>query len=353
MSSLGNNKNTVNLKKPLTNNGWNSVSGYDPSKLQIVTTNLSGRCTFECPYCHSDSGEAEKDELKLDSILRIIDQASDLGAKVLWIAGKGEPTIDPNFKEVVKEANNHKLVTIVSTNAAAIDKNMAKFMYLNNVSPEVKIPTFDREIYNLLAGKPADSNTYDKFINGLDALKEAGYGKIIDETNRVTRMSAMILLAKPSYSGLEEVFKYCNDNNITPSVNQVIPAGRILKNRTYDKFFVSEEDNKRLFSKASAIMGYVLPEEDCQIKKGIFIDSNGDILTDNHGNSCDIQIEGETHLIGNVNNMSLEEAWSIILDKRENAPKCLYEPHHEPGIFSICQKGLCAIENYKSISHKS
>ena len=65
--------------------------------------------------------------------------------------------------------------------------------------------SFDKEIYNLLAGKPKDSEVYDNFIKGLKALKEVGYGKT--DKNRVTRMSAMILLAKPSYKGLEEVFE--------------------------------------------------------------------------------------------------------------------------------------------------
>lgn len=79
---------------------------YDKSELDFIKKNkllrhiyvgVSAACDLRCIYCQTKSGKAMPGEMTLDERTNLLDQAKKLGCKLVHIAARGEPTIDPLF----------------------------------------------------------------------------------------------------------------------------------------------------------------------------------------------------------------------------------------------------------------
>ncbi|UCG95523.1 MAG: radical SAM protein [archaeon] len=342
--------------KPLVTKGWNRdiIKEYRSGKLPILTINMTRECNLDCIYCHTDAGEKDKNELNSREWIKIIDESKELGNEVLWIGGRGEPLLDRAFEDVIKHANDIGLTTILNTNGTLITKDKAKFLYENNVSPEVKIISFDEDIYDYLAGTKGKL----PFLRqGLKNMIETGYGQIIEETDdsRVTRISGMLLLAKPAYKSMPEVFKFCAENNFTPSISDVVAAGRVVKNRNLEELKLTEKENEKLLEKGSKIMGYPLKGgfEDCHIQYGVFVQNNGHLIVDRFGMSCDVCDYEGRRSIGNLRGISLKEGWELIKNERKKNEKYISRAYDEfrcysNKCFSACPMALQSQKDYYS-----
>ena len=305
--------------KPLVADGWDFdyLEKYLEGKVPILTINMTGKCNYACPYCSTNAGVKDKYELNAAEWIDIIKDSHALGTEVIWIAGKGEPLLDSAFKEVVEYANSLNMTTILNTNASLIDQEMATFLYDNHVVPEIKMVSLNEKIYDELSGK---KNTYDNFINGVDNLLDAGYGQIIRETEdaRITNCSGLVLLAKPALESLPEVFQYCKEQNIAPTVSDVVATGRIIQLQNLNDFILSDEENRRLNKKASEIMEYPFESglQECYINLGLFVLNNGDLVVNQYGMSCDICCPKSKVVIGNLKEMTVADGWKKIKDMR-------------------------------------
>jgi|GEM_PF-2040009 len=338
------------LKKPLVTRGWDMdiLANYELGDVSLVMGNMTGECNYDCIYCHTDAGEKDENELNADEWIRILDESKELGNRVFWIGGKGEPLLDPAFNEVIVHANDIGLTTVLNTNGSLITKKRANFLYEHNVSPEVKIITFDEGVYDYLSGTKGN---LPKLRKGLNNLIESGYGRIVEETDdaRITRISGMLLMAKPAYQSMPDVFKYCDRNNFTPVVSDVVASGRVVKRRNLDELMLSNEEKKKVWEIGSKIMGYPLNKgiEECPIQYGIVIQNNGDLIVDTYGMSCDVCDYKGRHAAGNLREIPLKEGWKRINEERkinETARKLAYTRFKEE--CSDCQASC-------SMAHKS
>ena len=62
---------------------------------------LSRACNLRCVYCYAESGLPMDNELTLDEIFSVIDQAVELGARKIIILGGGEPTLYKDLFTVI------------------------------------------------------------------------------------------------------------------------------------------------------------------------------------------------------------------------------------------------------------
>ncbi len=89
----------------------------DPEKNNLLELGLflSKRCNAACPNCYC--GESRKDgELTREQKEEVILQAKALGAKVVYTAGAGEPTIDKDFLHLAKFIHEQEIEWIVYSN---------------------------------------------------------------------------------------------------------------------------------------------------------------------------------------------------------------------------------------------
>lgn len=84
----------------------------DSSIIQIHPTR---RCNLRCLHCYSDSGPNRRDEIPIDILRGILDDAADLEYRVLSVSG-GEPLMYRPLADLLAHAHAHQMRTLVTTN---------------------------------------------------------------------------------------------------------------------------------------------------------------------------------------------------------------------------------------------
>ena len=71
----------------------------------------------------------------MDLFKRIIDEASDLNIKALTLGSRGEPTMHPNFSEMIEYINKkgNFLEVKINTNASFLTEKLSHSILKNNV----------------------------------------------------------------------------------------------------------------------------------------------------------------------------------------------------------------------------
>ena len=82
--------------------------------LSELVLELTDWCPLNCKHCSSNSGPTCRNHLSGEAALRLVREASELGAAKISLGG-GEPTASPNLLAVVESANRHLLAAEVFT----------------------------------------------------------------------------------------------------------------------------------------------------------------------------------------------------------------------------------------------
>jgi radical SAM protein with 4Fe4S-binding SPASM domain len=91
--------------------------------LRLAIAVTSG-CNLKCIHCSLNAGTCAPNELTKDEIIKLINDARELGLVTLPITG-GEPTIRKDLLEILKYANKKGLGIILNTNGLCVNKNYA------------------------------------------------------------------------------------------------------------------------------------------------------------------------------------------------------------------------------------
>jgi MoaA/NifB/PqqE/SkfB family radical SAM enzyme len=85
------------------------------------------RCNLKCKYCYAQGLEKEMStDMSLNDFIQLILWAKDKGWKVIRFLG-GEPTVHPNFSEMVDICSRHGMQTTMSTNNVFSAQVRSKF----------------------------------------------------------------------------------------------------------------------------------------------------------------------------------------------------------------------------------
>lgn len=98
---------------------------------RYVLLDLAGRCNLDCIYCrrfsqwNKDYWKKQHRELAgfmdFEVVKNLLTEAGDLGVETILFVGGGEPTLHPNFKEIIGLVKNHGLKFNFSTNGALLN----------------------------------------------------------------------------------------------------------------------------------------------------------------------------------------------------------------------------------------
>jgi len=127
--------------------------------LNEISIEIIRKCPNACIHCSSVSGEFCTEIVNIEKIVSIIDDAKDLGAKVICLSG-GEPFLHPNIIDIVSYIHQKGLACYIYTSGITFDENM-------NRSP------LSQSVLNAIAGKVA------KLIFNIEASTESTYNKIM------------------------------------------------------------------------------------------------------------------------------------------------------------------------------
>lgn len=296
---------------------------------------LSNRCNLNCPYCYVEDKESIRkvrhhDELSYSEILEVINELHSCGARTINIVGAGEPTIDPDFEEIIEHISKKQIKTVLFTNGIRLynETTLAKFLLKNNVSVVIKYNSSNPEIQDLLVGRQGYTLKRDATI---EMLIDLGFN-----SHYPTKLGIDVIVNKGNYREVPEILKWCRENNIYPIIGGYIPSGRTsegvfcgfnsIRNQTDDlqTKIISilepitnlEKDNLvNDLKKVDAIFNIDYPQNPayycgglCTQTLGLYITINGEIYL------CiakrNIQNSSEDALLGNIKNQdSIINIW--------------------------------------------
>ena len=226
-----------------------AISG---TRLLNPSIDLSNTCNLNCPYCYVEkvgslNKKKKENELKLSSYKSIIDKLAKAGAKTINIIGAGEPTIDPNFREISEYIKSLGIKVLVATNGIEISKSdfLIDFLCDIDASIVIKVNSFVSELQDSLVGQKGYSAHRDIALN---KLIDFGFNKV-----KPTRLGINTLLMKSNLNQIFDIFKFCRENNITLICGNYMPTGRTESSIFQGEYLLENKSKKDLFEPISSV----------------------------------------------------------------------------------------------------
>ncbi len=138
---------------------------------------ISGACNLACKHCWIaptyQSGGDGGQHVELEYVRKAIREAKPLGLRSVKLTG-GEPTLHPQFREIVSLIDEAGLGIIIETNGTLVDDDLAGFLkgtpHVSFISVSVDGAT--AETHEWLRGVPG---CYAAALNGIKALVQVGF----------------------------------------------------------------------------------------------------------------------------------------------------------------------------------
>ena len=200
-----------------------ALAARDEEKLLTMRAETSLICNIKCRYCNGASGEAPPGEISFKAIKDVISQVKDLGGESVVVIGGGEPTIYPDFKDLIKYINEKKgMIPVIFTNTTTMNLNLAKFLYDQNVSVLTKLDSLKEKTQDFLANR---KGTFKKIMSGFENLKTAGFGNY---SNGRLRYGASFVTTSLTLDETPDIWRFCREENMYPNQELLIPRGRAI-----------------------------------------------------------------------------------------------------------------------------
>ena len=135
-----------------------------------LTWELTYACNLSCVHCLSSSGRRDPDELSTQECKRLIDEFERMQIFYVNIGG-GEPTVRPDFWELLDYAVEHHVGVKFSTNGFRITPDRARRLAATDyVDVQVSLDGATAEVNDPIRG----SGTYNAALNAMQNLRDAG-----------------------------------------------------------------------------------------------------------------------------------------------------------------------------------
>ena len=135
-----------------------------------LTWELTYACNLSCVHCLSSSGRRDPGELSTAECLRVIDELESMQVFYVNIGG-GEPTVRPDFWDIVQYATEHHVGVKFSTNGIRITDEAARRLAASDyVDVQISLDGATAEINDAVRGP----GSYAVAVQAMDRLAAAG-----------------------------------------------------------------------------------------------------------------------------------------------------------------------------------
>lgn len=253
-----------------------------PLMLDIETTNF---CNSHCRMCSRKLMSRKPRHMSFEHFRKIVDEGVREGAPFLRIHGWGEPTLHPEVVRQIKYASQNGVTTRLTTNGTMFLKqpNLPQDLMMAGVS----------EIYFSMQG--LDKKSYEKIRTPLSFNDFVLSVQTVDSVRRA-------LGTKTFLSITTSIFR---DENIPEQLESFKDffspyADKLAVDFTHMTFLEDEED----VSNYEDLYMFQRVRRPCiEVLIKTHINSYGDILF------CGMDYDGNLHKIGNLDQMTIKEAW--------------------------------------------
>lgn len=196
-----------------------------------VCIELTNKCNLSCLHCHAKANEQRRGEkLTTSEIMGLIDECASAGVFVLQLSG-GEPTLHPEFEQILGNALMSLPTVILSTNGSTASKSFARRLYTLGL----------RSIQVSLDG--ATAVTHDAF-RGVRGSWAQATSAIQIYSDAGIRARVACTLHRRNAHEIEELISLVDRMGATSfRLLTMMPAGRALEN---EEWSLSSEESRQI-----------------------------------------------------------------------------------------------------------
>jgi len=300
IKDLDNHKLDFHLEELLA---WKNGLDTYPIHLDIGP---SGGCVNRCVHCYLKWYGYKSDLLSKKVMDNIIEDGKELNLKSIFLAGSGEPLMNPYTPDFIVKANKNGVDMAMATNGLLLDETKSsKIMpYLNWI--RFNVLAYSEEKFSMLHG--CDKKNRDIVF---DNIKK--FIKIREELNSDTGTGIGTCILPEAINEIDQLIKFAKDSGL--DYISIRPVSVNKKN----EFVVN---NKELYQKYSEqfesyVEKYSNNNFNVIIRKNLFLDSsiaksiykncygvnfinqidaNGDVI------ACGCFVGNKKYIFGNLNN---------------------------------------------------
>jgi len=139
--------------------------------LESIVLEITDACNLKCIHCYNDSGNKRRNELTLEEIYKLIDEAKRIGVLRVNVSG-GEPLMHPYFFEIAEYIRDCTLGLELFTNGTLVTRDCArKLKDLNILKVSLSLDSLNHKIHDSFRGK---KGAWEKTMAGIQNLKLMG-----------------------------------------------------------------------------------------------------------------------------------------------------------------------------------
>ncbi|MFE1593577.1 mycofactocin radical SAM maturase [Nocardia sp. NPDC058705] len=177
-----------------------------------LTWELTYACNLSCVHCLSSSGRRDPNELSTEQCKALIDEFERMQIFYVNIGG-GEPTVRPDFWELVDYATAHNVGVKFSTNGVRINEEVAARLAASDyVDVQISLDGADAAVNDAVRGP----GSYDTAIKALSNLYDAGF-----EDAKLS-----VVATRHNISQLDEFKAIADKYGATLRLTRLRPSGR-------------------------------------------------------------------------------------------------------------------------------
>lgn len=177
-----------------------------------LTWELTYACNLACVHCLSSSGKRDPRELSTEQCKAIIDELQRMQVFYVNIGG-GEPTVRPDFWELVDYAVDHQVGVKFSTNGLRISPDVARRLAATDyVDVQISLDGATAEVNDAVRGP----GSFDMAVRALENLADAGF--------RDAKIS--VVVTRQNVGQLDEFKALADRFGATLRITRLRPSGR-------------------------------------------------------------------------------------------------------------------------------
>lgn len=187
----------------------------------VLTLMVTEACNLSCPHCLLECGNIDSDPVPGETIMKVVDEFSDLGGETLIVTG-GEPLSHPEWFDILEHACNSTGLNEISlqTNGAMVTGNdikKLKTLPADKLTIQVSIDGATPGINDLIRG----DGSFEASMGTLKLFVDAGMGE---------RIKIAFTEMKHNFHEIPEMLKLVNDLGIGQFISGTLVKGGRAEN---------------------------------------------------------------------------------------------------------------------------
>lgn len=259
-------------------------------KVHITMTN---DCNMRCPHCFVSAGIVEKQELKIEEILKAIDTIEKINGLTDIVVSGGEPLTHPDILQLLKGLRSHNVSLF--TNGTLINEDNYKIIADCCQEVQISFEGVTQDVYERIRGR----GNYYKALHAIELLKTTG----VQITLAITILPSTVEDISKHLISFVNSFEY---DNLEIRLNDDIEMAGNALTMDFTDFDKNEVDKMMLslvsqlqymgITKASS-SGRNVKFKNCGIGTNIVIDADGRIYPCNKFSAYYRELDEDMSLI--------------------------------------------------------